>query len=89
MDIHDVIGNFRLRLLEINKRLDAMSLSIHLLENRVERLERNDSAQSTLEDPDGNSIDSLPKPPTPEPAPAPRVGPKRARRDADKRDLRG
>ena len=88
MDIHDVIGNFRLRLLEINKRLDAMSLSIHLLENRVERLERNDSAQSTLEDPDGNSIDSLPRPPAPTEA-TPRVGAKRPRRNTDSGDVRG
>ena len=91
-DIHDVIGSLRGYYLEMGNKIHALNLAVALLEARVERLDKTlapqgvQDTQSTLEDPDGNSIDSLPRP-TPRPTPAPRVGQKRSGRKPNSGDV--
>ena len=93
-EIRDVIGDLRSSYLEVTRRIDELRLTLHLLEWRMAKLENPSAAstledtQSTLEDPSGNSIDSLPRP-TPAPAPTPSVGQKRKGRKSDSGDLRG
>jgi len=92
-DIHDVIGSLRSNYLKLSKRIDELHLVVKLLEHRVDRFEKalahNEILQSTLEDPDGNSIDSLVPPPSSEPKASPSVGAKRPRRNTDGAGVRG
>jgi len=74
-EIRDVIGQIRADYLALRKDIDGLRLAVHLLEYQLGKLENPRGAtQSTLEDPDGNTIDSLAPSPPSGPTASPSVG---------------